>query len=112
MDEYIKGKLLEVLKDWWKPLAIVLLSAALLFANARENAQTQDRLQAVATETHSALCTFKADLQARFENTKEYLAKHPGKEPIPGITRADLRRSLDAQRSTLDALSVLECDNG
>jgi hypothetical protein len=97
-------------KEWRKPLAIVLLAASLLFVNARDNAQTQAQLAAIANETHSALCTFKDDIAARLENTKTYLKAHPGPEPIEGITRADLKRSLDAQQRTLDALSILNCE--
>ena len=105
-----KDKLIEGFKEWWKAVAILLIAASLIFIDARGTAGTARKLEAVTTETHTALCTFKLDLERRFEDTKDYLEKHLGKEPIPGITRADLRRSLDAQRSTLDALGVLDCD--
>lgn len=107
--EITAEKVRALFKEWWKPFAIVLLAALLLFANARENAQTQARLSEVATETHSALCVFKQSIEDRIQTTEDYLKKHPGPEPIPGITRGDLRRSLDAQRQTLEALSILDC---
>jgi hypothetical protein len=107
--ERVKSKLEEMVREWWKPVTIIILAATLLFFNAASNSATQARLEEVATETHAALCTFKADLQRRADDTRAYLQKHPGVEPIPGITRADLRRSLNAQRDTLESLVVLDC---
>ena len=105
----VKSKARELFEDWWKPVTVVLLAATLLFVSARENAQTTARLEAVAFETHSALCTLHDDLANRLESTLEYLDKHPGPEPIPGITRATLRTSVRNQRATLAALSNLNC---
>ena len=99
----------EVFYEWWKAVVIVILSATLVFFNARSNGRTQDRLKSVAVETHTALCTLHDDLEQRLESTLEYLDKHPGHEPIPGITRATLRTSVRNQRATLDALSNLNC---
>ena len=69
-------------------------------------------LKAVATETHDALCAFKTDLERRSRATEEFIddVKHGRRPPIRGISLADLRRSLDGQRSTLEALHTLDCN--
>lgn len=73
----------------------------------------QDRgLKAVATQTHDALCAFKTDLERRSRATEEFIddVKHGRRPPIQGVSLADLRRSLDTQRSTLQALKTLDCN--
>ena len=105
-----------VLRSWaseWKGVVlygvVAVLLAVSLYTSAKSAGDQARKLEQVATETHPALCTFTDDLTRRYETTRKYLRKHEGREPIPGITRADLRRSLQAQKSTLDALSVLNC---
>jgi len=102
----------EIIHDWWKPVSFWLLTLALVLGFSITNGRTQRALEKVAVETHTALCTLNNDLERRLEDTVRYLERHPGKEPIPGISRADLRRSIQNQRDTLDALSVLECEGG
>lgn len=60
-------------------------------------------------DIHTSLCIFVVDLQHRVDDTERYLRNHPGKEPIPGVTRADLRRSLVNQKNTVDSLNGLGC---
>ena len=105
--ERVKSRLEELVREWWKPAAIIILSAALLFFNSASNAATQKRLEEVAFETHSALCTFVADLERRHADGQKFLERHP--QGIEGITREDIKRSLEGQRSTLQSLGVLEC---
>jgi hypothetical protein len=88
---------------------VAALTLSLLYFVSAKSRENQEALEKVALETHTALCTFTDDLTRRYESTREYLQKHPGREPIPGITRASLRRSLESQRATLDSLAVLEC---
>ena len=107
--ERVRDHIFGFLEEWWKPFGILLVSATLVFVIASSNAKTAARLEQVATETHTALCTFKADLERRYESTVKYLHRHEGPEPIPGITRGTLRRSLQSQKATLDALDVLDC---
>lgn len=62
-------------------------------------------------QTHDALCTFRDDLERRANETAFYISQielgiRPG---IPGITTADLRRSLAAQKATLKSLDGLNC---
>ncbi len=88
---------------------VATLTLSLLYFVSAKSRENQEALEKVALETHTALCTFADDLTRRYESTKEYLQKHDGKEPIPGISRATLRRSLEGQKATLDALAVLDC---
>ena len=59
-----------------------------------------------AIQSRSAICSFKRDLQGRAQNTAAFIeALETGQRPpIPGITVADLQRSLAGQRATLRAL--------
>lgn len=72
------------------------------FSQRRELRQNVERID------HS-LCSFVTDLEARVKQQKEYLEKHPGQEPIPGVHRIDLRLALKRQQATLSSLSGLEC---
>lgn len=99
-------------REWSGVVAfLVLLSVSLIVANVSSHraAEQDERLRVVAVTTNSALCSFRADLQRRLDDTVRYMRQHPGREPIPGITRATLRRSVEGQRATLDALSILAC---
>lgn len=60
-------------------------------------------------EAHEALCALRADLERREANTLRYLEEHPGPEPIPGISRAEILRGLENQRRTLRSLDSLSC---
>lgn len=63
------------------------------------------------TRSERALCSFKDDLRQRRDAGQAYLAdlKSGKRVPIPGITQADIQRSIDAQTSTLNSLSGLGC---
>ena len=66
--------------------------------------------KSTADRTHEALCTFVADLQGRIEQSQDFLAKHKGeKEPVPGVSRTDLRLAIQRQQDTLDSLGGLGC---
>ena len=69
--------------------------------------QQSDKLETVASRTAAALCTFRADLRARYESGLDFLKNHP--DGIPGISAADIQRTLDNQKSTLDSLAGLPC---
>lgn len=68
-------------------------------------------LKKVATDTHSALCTFRADIQNRHDATVKYLLDHPRglttKKGDVVITAAQFKQSLKTQESTLNALRRL-----
>lgn len=85
-------------------VAVVLGAAVLANRNNVSNAQEE------TARIDKALCAFTADLERRVELTRDLLDRSNHREPVPGITRADLRRSIQNQRMTLDSLSGLECD--
>lgn len=61
-----------------------------------------------ASQAHSALCTFRDDLEARADNTDAYLDKHHEKILL-GVPRATFVQSLANQRKTLASLNDLSC---
>lgn len=63
-------------------------------------------LALLALQSHSALCTFKDDLETRRDTTRAFIESHH--EGIPGISRADLDRSLAGQEATLRSLGSLD----
>ena len=75
-------------------VSIVALSLS-LFANV------------VAVNNNTAVCKYRADLQARYDAGREFVKKHPN--GIPGISRSDLDRSLKVQAATLKSLENLRC---
>ena len=58
-----------------------------------------------------ALCTFRHDLEVRYETSLAFIDNiRTGKRPpISGITIPDLERSAANQKATLDSLSALDC---
>jgi hypothetical protein len=72
-----------------------------------ENNDQQRELEAVAVETHGALCALKEYLETRVENTENILAKHSG--ALSGVQRDIIVTTLDDQKSTLAALRVVNC---
>lgn len=74
---------------------------------AEQNAALIKRTDASSDESHRALCAFRSDLDTRIKAGKDFLKAHPN--GIPGISRADIERSLQGQESTLDTLHFLRC---
>jgi hypothetical protein len=93
------------MRSGWKVLVVfgTLLAAVAIFLSA----VLFTRLATTTDHTNSALCTFRADVQQRAQNTEKFLAEHP--QGIPGIPVGTLRQSLDGQRRTVKALSDLDC---
>lgn len=97
-------------------LAIVIVVMFLMFGffGVLEHRRT-DRLAKQGAQAHDAICTFRADLIRRVETTERYLENHP--EGFAGIPRATIRKSLDDQRQTIEALSnpkgskPIQCDD-
>ena len=92
--------------------AIVLAAAFTWRINDQERTEREAaRAAAEAAQTHDALCALKFDLQRRANDTQEFLddLATGQREPIPGLTVADLKRSLNGQQSTLASLKHLEC---
>lgn len=81
-------------------MAVVVWQSSTVGRNA-------ERLEEVATQTHDTLCAFKRDLEVRYDNGAKFLKENP--EGIPGISAAEIQRSLSNQKSTLESLSNLDC---
>ena len=98
-------------KVLWAAVAVCLLSIAFFGGSLLLRIHDQDRIDRVAMTTHDALCTFKLDLQRRANDTAVFIAEleHGQRPMIPGITAADLKRSLVNQRATIESLSDLDC---
>lgn len=71
------------------------------------------RVASDSREAHSALCTFKADLDQRYDNGVKYLKDHPeGLVTHNGevlLTASQIKQSLDNEKSSLDSLNGLSC---
>lgn len=69
------------------------------------------RVELLAQENRRYTCRFVNDLAARHESGEKYLADvlHGRRQIIPGLTIADLQRTLDAQHTTLQAFEGLDC---
>lgn len=67
------------------------------------------RVETLARSTHDALCTLRADIEQRADNADRFLREHPGPFPIPGVARAELIRSIEANRRTVASLDDLDC---
>lgn len=64
-----------------------------------------------ATKAEKALCALRGNFEERIAASEEYLADVEAgrREPIAGITTADIQRGLDNQLATVNALSGLRC---
>jgi len=60
-----------------------------------------------ADNAHKAICALRADRIHGIEEGKEFLKKHP--QGIPGITRADIERSITQQQETVRAFRFADC---
>jgi len=83
----------------------LMLVGGLIFAQVQRN-----RIADVSNKTVSALCTFKEDLQQRYDDGVKFLVNHP--EGVAGISPGDIQRTLDNQRATLKSLAELPCTHG
>lgn len=90
--------------------SVVLCVVALLLFTGALLVRAHDirRLDEIAQSTNQALCTFRLDLERRYDIGREFLRNNP--QGIPGLAGAELERSLANQRSTLDALANLRCE--
>lgn len=91
----------------WGSVSISIIAVLLFVYTTVQHVEDQNRVRRLAESTNAALCTFKNDLEHRYIQGLEFLTRHP--DGIPGIGPVDIQRSLDNQKSTLDALAALEC---
>lgn len=92
-------------------IVATLVVCTVIFLTSFLGTSDRERIDRVATETHSALCALKADVRRRWIAGERYRQRVALGEAqiIAGLTMADLDRSLAGQRSTLDALAHLDC---
>lgn len=98
-------------------VVLCLVSVILFTLSAVFRSHDRESIRALAEQASAlaqdgknakiALCALKSDLQRRYDDGVNFLAKHPN--GIPGVSSADIERSLANQQSTLDALSLLTC---
>jgi hypothetical protein len=96
---------IKVLSRW---TIILFLSLVLVTSLGFYDAlQRRAALARVADQTLSALCTFRADLQQRYDDGVQFLEDNP--DGIPGFSAAAIRHALSNQRRTLTSLAGLPC---
>lgn len=95
------------MKLLWISVFACALSLALFSYSFVQRSHDQAQVEALARDTNAALCTFKSSLQQRYDDGVVFLENNP--DGIPGISGADIERSLANQKATLDALSELDC---
>lgn len=63
------------------------------------------------SQAEQALCALRLDLEVRVANAQKYLddVDNGVREPIRGISKADITTSINNQRRTIDALANLDC---
>lgn len=90
---------------------VALTAVAALVAVIVLRIQDQNRIDALSGSTHDALCAFKLDIERRLDTTTRFRdeIRTGRRHPIPGISTADLQRSIDTQRAALTSLATLDC---
>jgi hypothetical protein len=97
--------------SWYRRHALlithILLAVGVLLAlgGALYVNQANERL---ATNTHKAICTLRADLVERRDGGIRFLASHP--HGALGFTAAELAKNIDSQTRTIKSLSVADCE--
>lgn len=86
--------------------AIIGLAVALFAIVAIGGLYLNDKARD-AELNRKALCTFRADLEARVTASRDFLIEHPG--GIPGIPEATIQKSIHDQERTIRALAPLPC---
>jgi len=94
-------------KEWWLEHAnwIILSVGVILilggtFAGVLKVYQTAD-------QAHDAVCALRAERLKGVHSTQQFLREHP--QGIPGISRADLLRSIQTQKQTVRAFRFADC---
>lgn len=85
---------------------VPLLVGAIVFLVLHSFSQ-DNRISRNATQATQALCALRADLQLRVDESVGFLKTHP--TGILGVSAASINNTIDSQRRTIMALSVLAC---
>lgn len=95
-------------------LFVVLCIAVLVYLSVSV-ASSSSEVKRIAEDNQATLCTFRADIAHRRNETIRYLENNPQGVVSPKtgaiiISAAQLQRGIDAQTATLDALDKhLDC---
>lgn len=81
---------------------LLLLGMGAYFINANHQLAVEGR------QAHDAICALREDLQRRIATTEQFIRDHP--EGIAGIPVAELERSVESQKLTVDSLYEAKCD--
>jgi len=65
------------------------------------------RVYQTADQAHDAICALRAERIRGVHSTTAFLKEHP--QGIPGISRADLVRSIETQKQTVRAFRFADC---
>lgn len=90
-------------------LVLVLVAVGTLTYAVSASRSRDAQVAALAAQSQASWCAAKQNAQTSIGQTIEYLATHPGPEPIPGITRATLLDGLKRQRAFVAAIKVEGC---
>lgn len=87
-------------------MAFILLTLISTFS-ARLAYKAGDDGKKHAQQATAALCALRDDLQTRVDTGQDFLKAHP--RGAFGLSPATISTTLDGQRRTINALSVLRC---
>lgn len=90
-------------------VVFVVSMTALMVYVARESGENASELRQVATETHGALCTLRADVAQEQAGAIRFLKQNPEGAPALDLSAADIQRSINDRNDTLEALGGLKC---
>jgi uncharacterized protein HemX len=103
-----QGELQKALKRLVMATVALYVALAAIGAYFYHTDQVQERaLARTASETATALCTLRRDLEDRVANTREFLRENP--EGTPGLPAQFIKTSIENQQRTIDALGNLDC---
>jgi hypothetical protein len=98
-------KALKRLTTWTVVLYLLLAFVAGAVFIARQS--DIQRVAAQSARNVAAFCALRHDIERRIEDSQAFLDEHPS--GIPGIPAKQIRESIQAQRETIRALSVVVC---
>jgi len=93
--------------SWWRHHAngLVLLIGVVIVLTGSFAAAL--RVYQTADQAHDAICALRAERIRGVHSTTAFLKEHP--QGIPGISRADLVRSIETQKQTVRAFRFADC---
>lgn len=91
-------------------LAVAACASLVLAVSVMHSNQTQLlALVKQGKEAHDGVCALRHNLEVEVQASVDYLVKHPEGAPALGLTRADILRSIDRERKTIESLRSVHC---